>query len=216
MHSVIRDWSVSTASVTCKLKEGFMARTFIEEDVAERWPQACLDLLKIFRKFLNPHIQRKMQIVTPRNLITRQEEVNVLRLLIATHYDEVLGIFDTAIAQLETGEASTINATGPENAVAQAVKPPPSPPAAPSGARTNLGVTDTPSRPTLNPKMSQNSLRTLQNSLKRGSEDYPDDLLEAKRGPGVNSDQPPELHRSLFLHGPSGLSQSIDFDWEMD
>lgn len=162
------------------------ARSISPGDSA-RWPIQCLELLSDFQDFLVPHVNKKKEL---RELGRYQsdtgDEIQALMKEVATHYQAVLNLFAKAIQSLETAERETASRKGKgglltsllvtkNNLTAPPVSlfssPPPTPGEYPESPMPDSEI------------MAQRILaRNARRSLKRPSDEDPDEICDAKRG----------------------------------
>ncbi|KAJ2912839.1 hypothetical protein MD484_g7574, partial [Candolleomyces efflorescens] len=98
-------WEQAGASAAADSKYAFMRSGQVEKDVASRWPAQCIKLLKDFRKFLLPHIEKKKGIIERGEGDQSESDVKKLMDKAVGQYEMLLHLFDVAIQGLEEDEA---------------------------------------------------------------------------------------------------------------
>ncbi|KAJ2914098.1 hypothetical protein MD484_g6311, partial [Candolleomyces efflorescens] len=101
----ILGWVTEDARTAIHLKTSFLSRTSAPPILKERWPPACINVLLAFREFISQQVTRKSEVHdNVLVLADRAEEIKKIVARIDTHYNTVLCIFNSGVAQLEKEE----------------------------------------------------------------------------------------------------------------
>ncbi|RXW23320.1 hypothetical protein EST38_g2543 [Candolleomyces aberdarensis] len=191
----VSQWESSAAEIAWQLKHAFLAQTTVSLEVSERWPKACINVLLGFRNFIFQQVKRKTQIHDTVRLQNRADEINKIVAEISTHYNTVLCLFNAAAAELEKEER-------------KAIQTPPLDPSSPTPAPGKKRTLPAPGH------------KSARNSLKRGSEELPDEAPEAKRNRAAAPSNflgtvsrslhstPGKRHRTQLKRGTLAISKS--------
>ncbi|RXW20941.1 hypothetical protein EST38_g4922 [Candolleomyces aberdarensis] len=161
-------------------KESYLTRKIVPRDIQQRWPSPCVDLILAFAAFIRPLVQDKLALDYMEPTVRNGGET-VFAVGATQHYSHILHLFDTAIEALDRPDTWRVLVPFPDDKKDCSSKAPPS---SHPASRPDI-------QPAANPP--KNPARS---SLKRASDDYPDDQPAAKRS---NS---PQSSRSSFVPLP--------------
>ncbi|KAJ2928389.1 hypothetical protein H1R20_g8696, partial [Candolleomyces eurysporus] len=212
-------WKRSDAEHGARFKQAYLADKYISKQIGQRWPKPCIELLHEFQDWLQPYAGKKREL-TLRNLEDRGsiggEELKALMEAIAAQYRSVIRLFNKAIRDLEIEDGNGGSEhNNKEIEIEMYIERFKTPPRLSSGAATSPdGYPD--SSPLANKVLGRNARK----SLKRSSNEYPDEIPGAKRGPETLHTPPtrkgpvpqdslgtPVKRKDKLVHGPSPLSK---------
>ncbi|RXW15442.1 hypothetical protein EST38_g10417 [Candolleomyces aberdarensis] len=100
---LMKKWKRDHPSAVVDSKHAFLSKgTSSTATFRQRWPAQCVELLDSFRKFIFPHVVKKINVmegINQRNNV--QTEVKYMMNEVVDHYNTVLHLFNDAIDGLE-------------------------------------------------------------------------------------------------------------------
>ncbi|RXW20928.1 hypothetical protein EST38_g4918 [Candolleomyces aberdarensis] len=171
-HEMLSNWDGYSHDcfVLATLKGGYLTSDYVPIEIQERWPSPCVDLIVAFNTFIDPLMRKKMMLAQLPPAVRNGRE-NVFTTNAIQHYTHILQFFDTAIEALDRPDTWRVldssndlsdKSASPCTSTSQAVAEPAS-----------------------------NLLESHRSSLKRASDNYPDDQPLAKRSNPPRSSSTP-------------------------
>ncbi|KAJ2914086.1 hypothetical protein MD484_g6319, partial [Candolleomyces efflorescens] len=155
-------WALGAAKSVAAHKRGFIFGLTLPSDIAKRWPKPCITLFYRFRRFIAEMTPLVVEFDWDGEASIGAEQADAKMSKVIQHYDKIFYLFDEAIEALEAEEDK---ATDKANARMGRFPTPDPDPQTPTKAKKTVAF--------------QRS--DAQGSLKRGLEEYPDELPVAKR-----------------------------------
>jgi hypothetical protein len=182
-HEMLLCWEQHSdeCSVLATLKSAYLSTDYVPLEIQDRWPSPCVDLIVAFNTFIDPLMlkKRKLSEFSP---AARKGREKVFAGNAIQHYTHILQLFDKAIGALDRPDTWRVFDSDSDDS-SDASDPP-------FGLPSGAVVEPTP------------ILRKPHcSSLKRTSDDYPDDQPPAKRSNCLSS-------HSLVAPAPRRSSRS--------
>ncbi|KAJ2926456.1 hypothetical protein H1R20_g10630, partial [Candolleomyces eurysporus] len=165
-------WDNQDLRLAAQSKEAFLTRKYLPEEIEERWPSPCVDLVLAIRIFVQSILYKKL-ILNKYTPDVRKGGEKVLASNVVEHYTYILQLFDKAIEALDRPETWRAPNTVSDSSSDESEDP------AEDGASSSF----------------QRSASRIpvphQTSLKRTANGYPDDQPPAKRSNSPQSSSRP-------------------------
>ncbi|RXW20940.1 hypothetical protein EST38_g4923 [Candolleomyces aberdarensis] len=155
-------WDSQDLRLAAQSKEAFLTRKYLPEEIEERWPSPCVDLVLAIRVFVQNMIYKKL-ILNKYTPEVRKGSEKVLASKVVEHYTHILQLFDKAIEALDRPETWRAPNTVSDSSSDESED------TAEDGAPSSF------------PRPASRIPAPQQTSLKRAANDYPDDQPPAKR-----------------------------------